>query len=117
MLGPFAKLSSCSFILLCRIVKLEYMSDLVSVIVPAYNSEAFISKTIDSILSQSHSNLELILIDDRSTDGTREIVEEYRRKDSRVKPIFFSVNQGAGKARNMGIKAAKGKYLAFVSMP
>jgi len=90
------------------------MNELVSVIIPTYNSEAFISRTIDSVLAQSYSKIEIILIDDNSIDNTKDIIEEYRINDVRIRAIYQQPNQGAGEARNQGIKAANGKYLAFV---
>ena len=90
------------------------MQGLVSVITPTYNSEKFLSDTIDSILGQSYPNLELILIDDASTDNTRGIIEKYRKKDPRIDAIFLKENGGSGVARNRGIEKAKGKFLAFV---
>jgi len=90
------------------------MSAKVSVITPTYNSETFISQTIDSVLNQSHKNLELILVDDASTDGTRDILEKYRLKDTRVRTILLNENGGSGIARNKGIENASGRYLAFV---
>jgi len=90
------------------------MNELVSIVIPTYNSEVFLSNTIDSVLAQSYSKLELILIDDDSSDSTRKIMEEYKNYDTRVKLFFQQTNHGAGAARNKGILAAKGKYLAFV---
>lgn len=90
------------------------MNELVSVITPTYNSEKFISETIDSILGQSYTNLELILIDDASLDSTREVLNTYKKRDPRIVMIFLEKNSGSGIARNRGIEFARGKYLAFV---
>lgn len=90
------------------------MNELVSVITPTYNSENFISETIDSILGQSYTNLELILIDDASLDNTREIINTYKARDPRIVTVFLKENSGSGIARNRGIETARGKYLAFV---
>jgi teichuronic acid biosynthesis glycosyltransferase TuaG len=90
------------------------MNELVSVITPSYNSEEFISATIESILAQSYPYLELIIIDDASSDNTRMILNSYKDADSRIILIFLDVNGGSGIARNKGIEVAKGKYLAFV---
>ncbi len=90
------------------------MNELVSVITPTYNSEKFISKTIESVLEQSYTNLELILIDDASTDNTREILDKYKKTDPRIVTVFLKENSGSGISRNRGIEIAKGKYLAFV---
>jgi len=90
------------------------MKEKVSVITPTYNSEAYISETINSILNQSHKNLEIILIDDASTDGTRDILDKYKRSDPRIVTIFLKKNSGSGLARNKGIEKATGRFLAFV---
>ena len=89
------------------------MDDLISVIVPAYNVEQYIGKCLDSILGQTYPNLEIILIDDGSTDGTGEICEAYRERDSRI-IVVHQQNQGALAARNAGIEQAQGKYIGFV---
>lgn len=85
----------------------------VSVIVPIYNAERYLKKCIDSILNQSLKEIEVILINDGSTDGSIKIIEEYSKNDSRV-VILNLKNGGPGKARNEGIKIAKGEYLSFV---
>ncbi len=86
---------------------------LISVIIPAYNTESFIAETLNSVLTQSYSDLEVILIDDGSTDKTTEIVEKIARKDARVR-LVFQQNAGVAAARNTGIKVAKGEWLAFL---
>lgn len=87
---------------------------LVSIITPTYNSEQFISKTIESVLVQSYTNWELILIDDCSIDDTALIINEFVKKDERIKFIQNSTNSGPAISRNKGIKLAKGKYIAFL---
>lgn len=82
---------------------------LISVVIPTYNRAEFISSAIDSVLSQTHRNLELIIVDDGSTDNTEKIVNKY---DS-VRYIKIN-NHGVGYARNIGIKASKGEYIAFL---
>lgn len=89
------------------------MSELVSIIVPVYKVEQYLSRCVDSILQQSYSNLEIILVDDGSPDSCGMICDEYQKKDSRVQVIHKS-NGGLSDARNYGIEAAQGKYLAFV---
>lgn len=85
----------------------------VSVIVPVYNSEKYLNKCIDSILNQTLKEIELILVNDGSTDRSRKILEEYSEMDDRV--IVLNIkNGGPARARNKGIKIAKGKYLSFV---
>ena len=89
------------------------MSELVSVIVPVYKVERYLSRCVDSILQQSYSNLEVILVDDGSPDSCGMICDEYQKNDRRIRVIHKS-NGGLSDARNYGIEAAQGKYLAFV---
>lgn len=90
------------------------MKGLVSVITPLYNSEAFIGETIKSILNQTYTNWELLLIDDFSTDNTISIVNDFIFKNENIKLITNETNQGAAISRNKGIMAAKGDYIAFL---
>lgn len=87
---------------------------LVSVIIPTYNREKVIKRSIDSVLNQTINNLEVIIVDDRSTDNTKEIIEEYQKKDNRLKYIVNENSKGPAGARNMGLKVACGKYIAFL---
>lgn len=87
---------------------------MVSIITPSYNSEKFISKTVDSVLSQTFKNWEMIIVDDVSPDNANDIIEEYIKKDSRIKLIKLEKNAGAAEARNMAIKEAKGRFIAFL---
>lgn len=84
----------------------------VSVIVPIYNVEKYLERCLDSILTQSFENFELILVDDGSTDLSGAICDEYAEKDSRI-IIFHTQNSGVSSARNLGIGAAKGNYIMF----
>ena len=86
---------------------------MISVIVPIYNSEKYMKKCIDSILSQTYSNFELILVDDGSTDDSSNICDEYSSLDERV-IVIHKKNGGVSSARNRGIKEAKGDYISFV---
>lgn len=86
---------------------------MISVIVPAYNSEMFIGKCIDSVLSQTYSNWELIAVDDGSRDNTFGILKKYAEADSRIR-VIHQENQGPGIARNTGIAEAKGNYVVFI---
>ena len=86
---------------------------LVSIITPTYNSEKYISQTIQSIQAQTHNNWELLITDDCSTDGTIDVIKSYQKRDSRIKLFLLKVNSGAGVARNNSIKMASGKYIAF----
>lgn len=89
------------------------MNSLISIITPCYNSNKFISETIQSILNQTYLNFELIIIDDNSTDNTVEIVKSFTSKDSRVKLIQLELNSGAAVARNIGLENSKGRFIAF----
>ena len=84
----------------------------ISIIVPIYNVEKYLKKCIDSIISQSYTNLEIILVDDESPDSCPTICEEYKKKDKRIK-VIHQKNMGLSGARNTGIKAATGKYIMF----
>ena len=85
----------------------------ISVIVPVYNTEKYLNRCVDSILAQTFTDFELLLIDDGSTDGSGSICDEYAAKDSRVK-VFHKENGGVSRARNLGIANAKGEYLSFI---
>ena len=85
----------------------------VSVIVPVYNVEKYIAECIDSVLAQSYSNLELLLINDGSKDGSGAICDEYAVKDSRVR-VFHKENKGVSFARNLGLDNAIGDYIIFL---
>lgn len=91
----------------------EEQTDTISVVVPIYNIEKYLPKAIESILNQTYKNLEVILVDDGSTDGSLEICEQCAKRDSRIKVLHKS-NGGAGSARNSGMELATGKYLTFV---
>ena len=85
----------------------------VSIIVPIYNSEKYMEKCIDSILNQTLNDIEIILVNDGSTDSSLEIAERYKQRDKRV-IIINQINSGPSIARNNGIKIATGKYIGFV---
>ena len=87
--------------------------ELVSVIMPTFNASKFLADSIDSILAQTYSNLELLITDDCSSDETCNILEEYAKKDKRVKVEYLKENYGPGVARNKSIQRAKGRYIAF----
>lgn len=89
------------------------MNDLVSIITPSYNSESFICQTIEAIINQNYKNWELLITDDCSEDGTVRVIEDYARKDERIKLFKLEKNSGAGVARNNSIKNAHGRFLAF----
>ena len=85
----------------------------VSVIIPAYNAEKYLSKCLNTLINQSYSNLEIIIVNDGSTDLTKKCCEEYQKKDSRIRLANLK-NGGVSKARNYGIEMATGEYLTFV---
>ena len=87
---------------------------LVSVIMPLYNCEKFIAEAIESVVSQTYTNWELIVVDDKSTDNSSYIAEGYSRKDSRIKVIILDINEGPTNARNRAIQEANGRYIAFL---
>lgn len=88
------------------------MGKTVSVIVPVYNSKAYLERCVDAILTQTYSDLEVVLVDDGSSDNSLEICREYEKKDSRIK-VFHKENGGSSSARNVGIKEATGEYICF----
>lgn len=85
---------------------------LVSIIMPAFNSQDFIKQSIQSVLNQTYTNWELLIVDDKSTDTTVEIIKEC--KDDRIKLMQLTRNSGAAIARNTGIKKARGSFIAFL---
>lgn len=86
---------------------------MISVIIPIYNAVQYLERTLVCILNQTYKNLEIILIDDGSNDGSSEICDEYERKDNRIK-TFHIKNTGVSNARNFGLKKARGEYVAFI---
>ena len=90
------------------------MTQLVSIITPTYNSEKYIAETINSVMCQTHSLWEMIVVDDCSTDQTAVIVQGFALHDSRIKIINLNENSGTGIARNRGLQQAEGRYIAFL---
>lgn len=88
--------------------------DLVSVIMPAYNSEKYIGEAIESVLNQSYKNWELIIVNDASSDNTENIIKAYAAKNNKIVLISLSENKGVSNARNVAISSAKGRYMAFL---
>ena len=88
-------------------------SDLISIIVPVYNSELYINRCLDSLLKQTYKNIEIIIVDDGSKDNSLQLIKDYANKDSRIK-IYTQSNQGPSVARNTGLDNATGKYIMFV---
>ena len=85
----------------------------ISVIIPVYNVEKYLAECLDSVINQTLKEIEILCINDGSTDGSAEILEQYAKKDERIK-VFNQENLGAGSARNVGIKQAQGDFLAFL---
>lgn len=85
----------------------------ISVIVPVYNTEKYLGRCIDSILAQTYKHLEIILVNDGSTDNSGEICNWYKERDQRVK-VIHKINGGLSSARNAGLEIASGDYIAFV---
>jgi len=88
--------------------------DLVSVIVPVYNAESFLEDTIQTVLNQTYTNWEMICINDSSKDNSVEIIEKYVKLDNRIKLINLEKNSGVSIARNTGVNASNGKYIAYL---
>ena len=91
----------------------DIANPLISVIVPVYNVQAYIAECIESLIHQTYSNLEIILVDDGSTDGSDVVCDEYMHRDSRVR-VIHQENRGLSGARNTGLDNVNGGYLAFV---
>lgn len=87
---------------------------LVSIVTPVYNSSKYIRFTLDSVLTQTYTNWEHILVDDCSIDGSVAIIEEYANNDKRIKLFKLNRNSGSGPARNVAIKKANGRFIAFL---
>lgn len=88
-------------------------NDLISIIIPVYKVEKYLEKCIESVLKQTYTNLQIILVDDGSPDNCGKICDEYAKKDSRIE-VIHKVNGGLSDARNVGISKAKGRYIGFV---
>ena len=85
----------------------------ISVIIPIYNAALFLSQCLDSVLHQTYKDLEILCVDDGSTDHSRELLSQYEASDHRIK-LFFQENLGASMARNLALRHAAGDYLMFV---
>ena len=89
------------------------MEQKVSIVVPVYNVEKYLRRCVDSLINQSYLNLEILLVDDGSTDSSLSICKEYELKDSRIR-VFHKENEGLGLTRNYGIDQTSGEYITFV---
>lgn len=92
---------------------MDKIQDKISIIVPIYNVEEYIEKCIDSLINQTYKNIEIVLVDDGSTDKSYDICKRYSEKDSRIK-LIHKKNGGLSDARNVGIDNATGEYITFV---
>ena len=86
---------------------------LISVIVPVYNVEKYIRECLDSIVNQTYKNLQIILVDDGSSDNSGKICDEFAKKDSRI-TVVHQENQGAGAAKNTGLELIEGEYFSII---
>lgn len=95
---------------------MDMVDGLISIITPVYNAGSYIEETLHMVEKQTYGNWELILVDDCSSDNSRQVIRSYMdaRKDERIQLIEKEVNEGAAMARNTGIDAAKGRYIAFL---
>lgn len=90
------------------------MKELVSVIIPNYNKEKYLEQCVNSVLTQTYPYIEIVIVDDLSSDRSREIIAELQRQHDNIKAILLDKNSGVSHARNTGIKAASGKYVTML---
>ena len=88
--------------------------ELISIVLPTYNSEKYVSSTINSVISQTYTNWELIITDDASTDSTYKILQQYRDRDDRIKVQRLKVNSGAAVSRNKALQSCRSHLIAFL---
>jgi glycosyltransferase involved in cell wall biosynthesis len=93
---------------------MEQKSIDITIIIPCYNVEKYLDRCMISVINQTLQNIEIIVIDDKSTDKTPSIIYKYHKLDKRIQVIAFEKNKGVANARNAGIKKAKGKYIGFL---
>lgn len=89
------------------------MSELISVVVPIYNTGKYLVECVEHVLRQSYQNIEIILVDDGSTDNSGKICDTFMMQDERVR-VFHQENQGAAQAKNLGLREARGQYITIV---
>lgn len=92
---------------------IKIMVDLISVIIPVYNVEPYLKKCLDSVVAQTYKEIEIILVDDGSTDGSGLICDEYAARDKRIK-VIHKQNGGLSDARNVGLERCGGRYVTFI---
>ena len=88
-------------------------SETVSIIIPVYNCEKYITRCLDSLINQTYSNIEIILVNDGSNDKSEDIIKAFAKNDNRIK-LYSQINQGVSVARNTGLDKATGEYIMFV---
>lgn len=93
---------------------MKIINELVSIIMPAFNCEKYVAESIESVLKQTYTNWEMIIVNDKSSDNTKKIIEMYEKSEPRIKLINLEKNQGAAVARNIALEEAKGQYIAFL---
>jgi len=89
-------------------------NELISVIIPSYNSGKFLGEAIESVVNQTYKNIEIIVINDGSTDNTEEIVKKWQKKDRRIRYLKHKENRGLSVARNDGIRISKGDFISLL---
>lgn len=92
----------------------RFMEGLVSIITPAYNASVFLGETIESVISQSSDNWEMLIVDDCSRDKTQEIIKSYAENDQRIKCLSNNKNCGPAMSRNIALESARGQFIAFL---
>ncbi|MEZ4749751.1 MAG: glycosyltransferase family 2 protein [Bdellovibrionota bacterium] len=92
----------------------QWLENLVSILLPNFNSGNYLNEAVDSVLQQSYTEWELIIVDDASTDRSREIAARLAKRDPRIRVLFHSQNQGAAHARNTALKEARGRHVALL---
>lgn len=92
----------------------DYIQGLISVITPVYNCEKYLDRTLQSVFAQTYKNIEIVLVDDQSTDSSAEIIKRYQEAHPEIVYFLQPRNMGAGHARNKALELAKGQYVAFL---
>ena len=87
---------------------------MISIIIPVYNVEKYIKRCVDSLLNQTYKNLEMIIVDDGSIDNSENIIKKYTKENSFIKYIKLKENRGISNARNVALKNATGRFVAFL---
>lgn len=96
-----------------RTDRTSYVPGVISIIIPVYNIEKYLDQCMESVVGQTYSHIEIILVDDGSTDGSGELCDEWGKRDNRIR-VYHKKNGGASRARNLGLKEARGEYIGFV---